>query len=174
MAGDFSPSVNFQCRLSYVVRTPQYAIACINICAHVKDPVVHVRVQWIMKTLKHPAGTVDRVARLCRSWVSPRKQPKFPMGQIRKAQYRCKYQIKMNQKNIRLKHRPSYCKERTGLLFSSQYGPIANTTKSESSISCTCRLLHITHLHLINACVSMFHLFTSDQCMHIYVSLICN
>ena len=25
------------------VRTPQSAIACVNICAHVKDPVVHVK-----------------------------------------------------------------------------------------------------------------------------------
>ena len=40
---DFSPRVNFQCRLYYGVRTPPYAIACINICAHVKGPVVHVR-----------------------------------------------------------------------------------------------------------------------------------
>ena len=28
-------------------------ITCINICAQVKDPVVHVRVRWIMETLKH-------------------------------------------------------------------------------------------------------------------------
>ena len=34
-------------------------ITCINICAHVKGPVVHVRVGWIMETLKHPACTVD-------------------------------------------------------------------------------------------------------------------
>ena len=34
---------------------PPIAIACIYICAHVKDPVVHVRVQWIMETLKHLA-----------------------------------------------------------------------------------------------------------------------
>ena len=52
-ARDFSPKVNFQCRLSYGVRTPPCAIACINTCAHVKDPVVHVRVRWIMETLKH-------------------------------------------------------------------------------------------------------------------------
>ena len=48
----FFPTVNFQCRLFYVVRTPPCTIACIYICAHVKDPVVHVRVLWIMKTLK--------------------------------------------------------------------------------------------------------------------------
>ena len=31
------------------VRTPPCAIACIiNICAHIKDPVVHVRVRWVM------------------------------------------------------------------------------------------------------------------------------
>ena len=28
------------------------SVACIDICAHVKDPVVHVRVRWIMETLK--------------------------------------------------------------------------------------------------------------------------
>ena len=60
-ARDFCPRVNFQCRLSYRVRTPPCAIACINICVHVKDPVVHVRVWWIMETLKHPACTIDLV-----------------------------------------------------------------------------------------------------------------
>ena len=56
-AMDFSPRVNFQCRLSYGVRTPSSATACLSICTHVKDPVVHVRVRWIMETLKHPACT---------------------------------------------------------------------------------------------------------------------
>ena len=54
-ARHFSPRVNFQCRLSYGVRTIPCAIACIYICAHVKDPVVHVRVWWIMETLKRLA-----------------------------------------------------------------------------------------------------------------------
>ena len=31
---------------------PPCAIGCINICAHVKDPVVHVRVRWIMENTK--------------------------------------------------------------------------------------------------------------------------
>ena len=70
-ARDFSPRVNFQCRLSYGVCTPPCAIACINICAHVKDPGAHVRVWWIMETLKHPACTAGWVARLCRRWFSP-------------------------------------------------------------------------------------------------------
>ena len=95
-AKDFSPRVNFQCRLSYRVRTPPCAIAGISICAHVKDPVVHVRVRWticahvkdpavqvrvrwIMETLKHPACTVGWIARLCRRWLSPGKAtPNFP------------------------------------------------------------------------------------------------
>ena len=55
VARDFSPRVNFQCRLSYSVCAPPCAIACFNICARVKDPVVHVRVQWIMETLKYPS-----------------------------------------------------------------------------------------------------------------------
>ena len=49
---------SFRCRLSFGVRTPPCAIACINICALVKDPVVYVRVPWIMETLEHPACTV--------------------------------------------------------------------------------------------------------------------
>ena len=55
----FSPRVKFQCRLSYAIRTPPCAIACINIRADVNDLVVHVRGRWIMETLKHPACTVD-------------------------------------------------------------------------------------------------------------------
>ena len=59
---------------------PPFAIASINICAHVKDPVVHVRVGWIRETLKHPACTVGWVARLCRSWLSPGKATGVPHG----------------------------------------------------------------------------------------------
>ena len=70
VARDFSPTVNFQCRLSYGVRTPSCTIACIYICAHVKGPAVHARVQRITETLKQPACTVGWVARLCRSWLS--------------------------------------------------------------------------------------------------------
>ena len=65
------PRVNFLCRLSYGVRTPPCAIACIRICAHVKDPVINVRVWWVVgKKPKHPACTVGWVALLCRSWLS--------------------------------------------------------------------------------------------------------
>ena len=51
---DCSPRVNFQCRLSYGVRTPPCAIACIYICEHVKDPVVYVRGRLIMEALEAP------------------------------------------------------------------------------------------------------------------------
>ena len=77
MARDFSPRVNFHCRVSYGVHTPLCAIACINICVHVKDPVVHRR---IMETLKHPARTVGWVARLCRSWHSLGKATRLSNG----------------------------------------------------------------------------------------------
>ena len=66
------------------VRTPPCAIACINICVHVKDPVVHVRVQWIMETLKHPARTVGWVVQLCRSWLSLGKAKKVLKSMKRK------------------------------------------------------------------------------------------
>ena len=48
--GFFSPGVNFQCKLFYDVRTPLCVTASINTCAHVKDPVVHVRLLLIMET----------------------------------------------------------------------------------------------------------------------------
>ena len=70
---DFSPSVNFQWRLFYSVCTPPRATMCINICAHFKGPVVHIRVWWIMQTLKHAACTVCLLAWLCRSWLSQGK-----------------------------------------------------------------------------------------------------
>ena len=65
------------CRLSYGVPC---AIACIYICAHVKDPVVHVRVRWIMGTLKYPACTLGWVARLCCSSLSPGKATQISHG----------------------------------------------------------------------------------------------
>ena len=72
---------------TFGIRTPPCAIACIYICVRVKDPVVHVRVRWIMETLKHLACTVGWVAQLCSSWRSPGKQPEFPLGEIPMGQY---------------------------------------------------------------------------------------
>ena len=85
-AREFSFRVNFQCRLTCGVCTPQCAIACIKICAHVKDPLVHVRILWIMETLKQSACSVGLVAGLCCSWLSLGKAAwifcgKIPMGQ---------------------------------------------------------------------------------------------
>ena len=81
-AGDFSPRVNFRCRLSYAVRTPPCAITCINICAHVRDPVVHVRVWWIMETLKHPPCTVGWVARLSQLAFPREGNLNFPLEKL--------------------------------------------------------------------------------------------
>ena len=71
LSGQKIPESTFNADSLTCVPTTPCAIACINICAHVKDLVVHVRVRWIMKTLKHPACTVGWVARPCRSWLSP-------------------------------------------------------------------------------------------------------
>ena len=81
-ARDFSPKVNCQRRL---LRCP-YTPVCNRIyyiCAHVKDPVVHVRAQCIMKTLKITACTVNWLTRLWRSWLSQGKkeQPEFHVGE---------------------------------------------------------------------------------------------
>ena len=74
-ARDFSPKVNFQCRLSYSVHTPLGATARTIICAHIKDPEIHARLRvWsIMEKLKHPACTVGWVVQLCCSWLSLRE-----------------------------------------------------------------------------------------------------
>ena len=58
-ARDFLPNGKFQCIFSFGVGTPLCAIACMNICAHDKDPVVHVRVRWIMPTQTYPARTIS-------------------------------------------------------------------------------------------------------------------
>ena len=71
-ARDFSPRVNFLCRL-FRCPLPPCAIACINVCAHVKDPVVHVRGWWVIETLNHPECTVGWVVRHSRSWLSQGK-----------------------------------------------------------------------------------------------------
>ena len=72
---DFSLRVNFRCRLlGYGVCTFPCAIA------YVKDPLVHVRLRWIMETLEHPDCTEDWVARLCRSWLSPGKATRISFG----------------------------------------------------------------------------------------------
>ena len=69
--GIFLPESTFSADSITCVHKPPCAIACINICVHVKDPVAHVRVRWNMETLKHPASTVGWVARLWHCWLSP-------------------------------------------------------------------------------------------------------
>ena len=83
---------------------PLCAIACINICAHVQDPVVHVRVQWMMETLKHPACTVDWVHNSVTAGFPWEMQPEFPMGEITMGQYSCKknYNKKTSTKHKKL------------------------------------------------------------------------
>ena len=84
-ARDFSPTVNFQCRLFYSLRTPPCATACVNICVHIKDPVVHVkrrRVQWIMEILKYPACTIGWVARLSQLAFPEESNQDFPWEEL--------------------------------------------------------------------------------------------
>ena len=91
-AKDFSPRVNFQCGLSDGVRTPPCSIAGINICVHVKNPLVHVSVRWIMESLKHPECTVGWQRDSVAAGFPQRKQPKFAMGEITMGQH--SYEIK--------------------------------------------------------------------------------
>ena len=113
-ARDFPPKINFQCRLSYGVRTPPCAIACIYLCAQIKDPVIHVRVRWIMETLKHPAWTVDWVGRLCRGWFSPGKATRISYG-----------------KNPNGTRQLQLHEVKSAPLINAQYCPLANTAKPD-------------------------------------------
>ena len=61
--GFFSQSQLYSADSLMCVRTLPCAVAWINICAHVKDPVVHVRFLWIMETLKHPTCTARGIPR---------------------------------------------------------------------------------------------------------------
>ena len=55
------------------------AIACINICAHVMNPVAHVKVRWIMETLIYAACTVGWGSATLSQLVFPREgSPNFP------------------------------------------------------------------------------------------------
>ena len=80
VARDFSPRVNSQCRLYYGLHTSSCAIPYINTCAHVKNPAVHVKIQWIMETLKHLVYTIGWVTQLCQSWLSPGKATQISNG----------------------------------------------------------------------------------------------
>ena len=85
--GFFLPESAFSADSLTCVPTPPRAVACINSCAHVKGPVVHVRVRWIIEALKYPACIAGWVARLCLSWLSPGKATRYfdgrnPIGTI--------------------------------------------------------------------------------------------
>ena len=54
-AREFSPKVNFQCRLFYGVLAPPCAVACVNICAYVKDHVVCVKSSMDYSNTKTPS-----------------------------------------------------------------------------------------------------------------------
>ena len=73
--GIFSPRVSFQCRLSYSVHTPLCAISNINVCAHMKDPILLVRVGGLWK---HTACIEGRVARLLQLAFPRESNPNFP------------------------------------------------------------------------------------------------
>ena len=89
-AREFAPRVNFQCRLPYSVCIPLCAIACINICAHIKDPGVHIRAQWIMETLKHPACTIGCIAQLCHNWLFLGRATQISHGRNPLGKHSCK------------------------------------------------------------------------------------
>ena len=75
--GIFLPGSIFSADCYVCLYTP-CATACNNICVHVKDPVVHVRVWWIRETLKHPDCTVSWAGRLLQLAFPKESNPNFP------------------------------------------------------------------------------------------------
>ena len=71
--GIFLPEWTFCVDCLTFVHTSSCAIACVNISANVKDPVVPVWVWLIMETQRHPACTLGWVVWLCHSWFSSGK-----------------------------------------------------------------------------------------------------
>ena len=70
--------VNFLCSLFYGVHTPPCAIACIYICAYVKDPVVNVKSSVEYGNTKTPS-VQRRLGRVTVTAGSPRAgNPNFP------------------------------------------------------------------------------------------------
>ena len=64
MGGDFPPSqLSVQTLLRSVVH-PQVQLHALTAVLVLEDRVVHVRVPWIMKTIKHPACTMGWVVQL--------------------------------------------------------------------------------------------------------------
>ena len=57
--GIFFPESTFCADSLLVSLHPPFTVACISICVHDKDSVVHVRVRWIMATQKYPACTIS-------------------------------------------------------------------------------------------------------------------
>ena len=57
---------------------------------HVKDPVVHVRVGWIMETLKHPACEHKLGSATVTAGFPQGKKPEYPSGKILEGQFSCK------------------------------------------------------------------------------------
>ena len=74
--GFFCPESAFSADSLTRVRTHPCAMARINICAHVKNPVVHVRVLWIMARQTYPARTIPRKQSTWWLWSLSRKKKK--------------------------------------------------------------------------------------------------
>ena len=77
VAKDFFSELTLSFRLSSGVPTSPCAI-----CARVKDLGFHVRIRWIMETLKYSACTRKLGSHYWRSWLSLRKEADFPKGEI--------------------------------------------------------------------------------------------
>ena len=71
----------------------QTLLRCPRVQPHTFTSVRTLKISYSMsdmETLKHQACTVGWVARLCHTWLSPRKATRISMGEIPLGQYSCK------------------------------------------------------------------------------------
>ena len=91
---DFSPRINFQCRLSHSVHTPLCTTACINICVHIKRFCSSCQSSVDYGNTKTPSMHCRLGSKTVAAGFPWGKQPGFPMGEIPMGQYSWKKKIR--------------------------------------------------------------------------------
>ena len=88
VARDLSPTVNIQCRLSFLCPyTPVCNRMHWHLCARKRSCCSPGQSSVDYGNTETPPSTVEWVERLCRRWLSPEEQPDFLMGESQMGQY---------------------------------------------------------------------------------------
>ena len=100
----------------------------LNECMHEEPKVLQKSFRWDYKPKSPRVYTLTERKNI--SSNVPSNLIKFKSAQLREKSEWDNTVVK-KKKDIMVEHSSPYHKEKSGLLFNAQYGPIANTTKSE-------------------------------------------